>query len=70
MEVAAEELDAVHDAGYVEFEEVEEVAEERVYAHAVAENYVGALCETGAVVPAQFFPRRFFLLLLQRHPRD
>ena len=42
MEVAAEELNAVHDAGYVEFEEVEEVAEERVYAHAVAEDYVGA----------------------------
>ena len=43
MEVAAEELDAVHDTGYVEFEEVEEVAEERVYAHAVAEDYVSAL---------------------------
>lgn len=63
-------MDAVYDTGYSQLEEVEEVAEERVDAHSVAEDYVGALCQTGTVVSAQLLPRRLFFLLLQRHPRD
>ena len=44
MQIAAEQLDAVYYAGDAQLEEVEEVPEKRVDAHAVAEYYVGALC--------------------------
>lgn len=64
MQIAAEQLDAVYYAGDAQLEEVEEVPEERVDAHAVAEDYVGALGETGTVVSAELLPRRLFFLLL------